>query len=61
LAPVYSPTPVTCRSAGASVKVVAVLVPGKSGSCPAGSAVIQVLHVGVAGEPTECVLPIRVK
>jgi hypothetical protein len=60
-APVYSPTPVSCRSAGASVRVVAVLVPGQLGSCPAGSDVIEVLRAGVAGEPNECILPMRVK
>jgi hypothetical protein len=60
-APVYSPTPVSCGSLGASVTVVAVLVPGRPGSCPAGSAVVQVLQAGVAGEPSECVLPVRVK
>ena len=60
-APVYSPVPLSCRSAEASVKVVAVLVPGRPGSCPASSAVIQVLQAGVAGEPSECVLPITVK
>lgn len=61
LAPIYSPVAVSCQSAGASVKVVAVLVPGKPGSCPPGSAVIQVLQAGVTGEPSECILPIRVK
>jgi hypothetical protein len=60
-APVYSPTPVSCSSAGASVKVVAVLVPGRPGSCPLSSAVVQVLQAGVVGEPSECILPIRVK
>jgi hypothetical protein len=60
-APVYSPMPVSCQSAGASVKVVAVLVPGKPGSCPVGSAVVQVSQVGVVGEPSECILPLRVK
>jgi len=60
-APVYTPTPVSCQSAGASVKVVAVLVPGGPGSCPVGSAVVQVLQAGVAGEPSECILPISVK
>ena len=61
LAPVYSPVAVSCHSAGASVKVVAVLVPGKPGSCPPGSSVVQVLQAGVSGEPSECILPIRVK
>jgi hypothetical protein len=60
-APVYSPVALSCHSAGASVKVVAVLVPGKPGSCPPGSSVVQVLQAGVSGEPSECVLPIRVK
>ena len=60
-APVYSPTPVSCSSPRASVKVVAVLVPGRPGSCPLSSAVVQVLQAGVAGEPSECILPIRVK
>ena len=60
-APAYAATPVSCQSAGASVKVVAVLVPSRPGSCPAGSAVVQVVQAGVAGEPSECILPIRVK
>ncbi len=61
VAPAYSPTPVACSSRGASVKVVGVLVPGQAGSCPTGSAVIQVLLVGVTGEPTECVLPVKTR
>ncbi|MGA3220577.1 MAG: hypothetical protein ABSE77_16085 [Acidimicrobiales bacterium] len=60
-APVYSPTPITCQSAGASVRVVTVLVPGRAGTCPVDSAVVQVLQAGVVGEPSECVLPVRVK
>jgi hypothetical protein len=60
-APIYAPAAVSCQSARASVKVVAVLVPGKPGSCPPGSAVIQVLQAGVTGEPSECILPLKVK
>ncbi len=60
-APVYSPTPVSCITGGASVRVVAVLVAGHNGptSCPKGSAVVQVLAANVAGEPSECVLPLK--
>jgi hypothetical protein len=58
--PVYSPVPVSCTGGGASVKVVAVLVPGSrpAGSCPRGSLVVQVLEANVVGEPSECVLPL---
>jgi hypothetical protein len=59
--PAYLLAAVSCRSASAAVKVVAVLVPraGKSGTeelgvCPKGSAVAQVLRPGVVGEPFEC-------
>jgi hypothetical protein len=60
-APAYSPTPVSCSAPGASVRVVAVLVPGSgtNGSCPKRSAVVQVLEPNVRGEPSECVLPLR--
>lgn len=57
--PRFSPTPVSCSEAKAYVKVVAVLVPGKAGSCPPESAVVQLLLVGVRGEPSECILPVR--
>lgn len=56
-APVYSAVPVSCTASDASVRVVAVLVPGsRSVSCPAGSLVVQVLEPNVVGEPSECVL-----
>jgi hypothetical protein len=56
--PRYSPVPVSCTASEASVKVVAVLVPGSGRSvvCPAGSLVVQVLQANVVGEPSECVL-----
>jgi len=57
--PVLSPTPVKCSEAKAFAKVVAVLVPGKPGTCPQGSAVVQVLQTGVVGEPSECILPVK--
>ncbi len=58
--PVYSPTPVNCAAPSASVRVVAVLVPGSvtEGSCPKSSAVVQVIEANVKGEPSECVLPV---
>ena len=57
--PLLSPTPVSCSAAKAYAKVVAVIVPGHPGSCPRGSAVVQVLQTGVVGEPSECLLPVR--
>lgn len=57
--PRFSPVPVACSQHDADVKVVAVLVPGHSGSCPSGSMVVQVLQPGVIGEPSECVVPAR--
>jgi hypothetical protein len=56
--PTYSPVPVSCTASDASVKVVAVLVPGsrRSVGCPSGSLVVQVLQANVVGEPSECVL-----
>ncbi len=59
-APVYSPTPVNCSAPGASVRVVAVLVPGSvtQGSCPKSSAVVQVIEANVKGEPSECIVPV---
>jgi len=56
--PTYSPVPVSCTADDASVKVVAVLVPGsgRSAVCPPGSLVVQVLQANVVGEPSECVL-----
>ncbi len=57
--PVLLPTPVSCSAPKAYAKVVAVLVPGHAGSCPLGSAVVQVLQTGVVGEPSECILPVR--
>ncbi len=57
--PVLSPTPVSCSEAKAYAKVVAVIVPGHPGSCPSGSAVVQVLQTGAVGEPSECLLPVK--
>jgi hypothetical protein len=57
--PLLSPTPVSCSSAKAFAKVVAVMVPGHPGSCPLGSVVVQVLQTGVVGEPSECLLAVR--
>jgi hypothetical protein len=59
--PQYSPVPVTCTAGDASVKVVAVLVPGSSRilSCRPGSLVVQVLEPNVVGEPSECVLTLH--
>ncbi len=57
--PLLSPTPVKCSDAKAFAKVVAVIVPGHPGSCPPGSAVVQVLQTGVVGEPSECLLPVK--
>jgi hypothetical protein len=60
-APVYSAAPVSCSAGDASVRVVAVLVPGadRPASCPQGSLVVQVLEPNVVGEPTECVLAVH--
>jgi hypothetical protein len=59
-APAYSPVPVSCTASDASVKVVAVLVPGsRSVSCPSDSLVVQVLEPNVVGEPSECVVALR--
>ncbi|HYA45028.1 MAG TPA: hypothetical protein VED59_05440, partial [Acidimicrobiales bacterium] len=57
--PSYSSSPVSCSSGKASVRVIAVLVPGQPGSCPRGSSVVQVLQPGVVGEPYECLLPLK--
>jgi hypothetical protein len=59
--PVYSPVPVSCTAGDASVKVVAVLVPGpgRPAPCPPGSLVVQVLEPNVVGEPSECVLALH--
>jgi hypothetical protein len=59
--PVYSANPVSCSAGKASVRVVAVLVPGTDGSvsCPQGSLVVQVLEPNVVGEPSECVLAVH--
>jgi hypothetical protein len=59
--PAFAPAPVSCAGADASVKVVAVLVPGSSRSvpCPQGSLVVQVLEPNVVGEPSECVLALK--
>jgi hypothetical protein len=59
--PVYSAAPVSCSAGDASVRVVAVLVPGadRPASCPQGSLVVQVLEPNVVGEPTECVLAVH--
>jgi hypothetical protein len=59
-APAFAPGPVSCTGANASVKVVAVLVPGssRSASCPQGSLVVQVLEPNLVGEPSECVLAV---
>lgn len=58
--PVFSPVPVSCTGSDASVRVVAVLVPGspRAVSCPRGSLVVQVLEPNVVGEPSECVLAV---
>ena len=59
-APRYSNRPVGCGTAGATVRVVAVLVPGADGrvvgSCPKGALAAQVFQP-VAGEPVECLAP----
>ena len=59
--PAFAPGPVSCTGTHASVKVVAVLVPGssRSVSCPQGSLVVQVLEPNVVGEPSECVLAVN--
>jgi hypothetical protein len=59
-APVFSPVPVSCTGGDASVRVVAVLLPGSAQavSCPRGSLVVQVLEPNVVGEPSECVLAV---
>ena len=59
--PVYSAAPVSCSAGDASVRVVAVLVPGtdRSVPCPQGSLVVQVLEPNVVGEPSECVLAVH--
>ena len=60
-APVYSAAPVSCSAGNASVRVVAVLVPGSQNPipCPKGSLVVQVLEPNVVGEPSECVLAVH--
>ena len=58
-APAYSPVPVPCSQHDATVKVVSVLVPGRPGSCPRGSTVVQVVQPGIVGEPSECVVRVR--
>jgi hypothetical protein len=55
----YSASPVSCAGAGASVKVVAVVLAGKGGSCPRGTLVAQVAKPGVVGEPFECLKPLH--
>lgn len=60
--PKYSPTPVDCSSAAASVKVVAVVVPhskAKPRNCPAGAGIVQVLQPGIMDEPVECTQPVK--
>ena len=60
--PKYSATPVSCTSASAAAKVVAVLVPGAKGGpqgCARGDAAVQVGQPRVQGEPVECVAPVR--
>ena len=59
-APVYSPTPVNCSAPGASVRVVAVLVPGSvtQGSCPKSSAGRPGHRGQRVGEPSECIVPV---
>ncbi|MDA8301370.1 MAG: hypothetical protein M0005_07460 [Actinomycetota bacterium] len=55
----YSTTPVSCRSASAAVKVVAVVLPAKLVSCPRGTEVARVAKPGVVGEPFECLEPLH--
>jgi hypothetical protein len=58
-APSYSPTPVSCASSRAAVKVVDVVEPkGTVVRCPAGTDVAQILLAGVRGEPFECLAPV---
>ena len=55
----YSTTPVSCRSASAAVKVVAVVLPTKVVSCPRGAEVARVAKPGFVGEPFECLEPLH--
>lgn len=60
--PKYAPTPVSCSSSQAVVKVVEVLVPGAKGQarhCPPGDGAVRVVEAGVQGEPVECTAPLR--
>jgi hypothetical protein len=60
--PKYSPTPVACSSAQASVKVLKVLVPGAKGQpahCPAGDGAVRAVEAAVQGEPVECTAPVK--
>jgi hypothetical protein len=60
--PKFSPTPVNCSSASASVKVVSVVVPrGKKPPhrCPKGAGLVQVLQPGILDEPVECIEPVH--
>jgi hypothetical protein len=54
----YSPAPVSCASATAKVKVVAVVLPGRRSTCPHKALVAQVAKPGVVGEPFECLKPL---
>jgi hypothetical protein len=57
--PAYSPVPVPCGQRDAAVRVIAVLVPGRRGSCPRASTVVQMIQPDVVGEPSECVVPVK--
>lgn len=55
--PDFSPTPVSCSSAQAAVRVVKVV--DKAGSCPPKTVfVLQVILPGVTNEPFECANPV---
>lgn len=61
-APQLSPIAVSCSSPQAAYRVVEVLVPGAKGeprACPTGDAMVRVEDTNVAGEPVECVAPVR--
>jgi hypothetical protein len=52
--PDYSSVPLSCSSAKAVVKVVAVVLPGPHAACPSGSLTMRVIDPATAGEPVEC-------
>jgi hypothetical protein len=52
--PTFSTVPVSCSSPSAAAKVLAVHLPNKGATCPAGTDFTMVLQPGLEGEPFEC-------